>query len=357
MPSLATLGNELHDGTRSFDIVGRRRLWFTIAIASMVICLGLLGIRGLNLGIEFRGGSQFTISGTENLEQQVAIDAVLEVGSDQIVRVSQVGASALRVQTQELDSEQTDEVRAALAEAYEVPLQDVTATFIGPSWGADITRQAIIGLGIFLVLVSAVLWVYFRSWQMALAALAALIHDLVITIGAYALLGWEVTPATVIGLLTVLSYSLYDTVVVFDKVRENSDELVEQHERTYAELANLAVNQTLVRSINTSMTTLLPVGSILFVGALLLGAGTLRDIALALFIGLLVSTVSSVFIATPVQVALHEREESIKDHAAEVRARRERVHGSAGTGTVPTANPGGHRGQSALPKRRRKGRR
>lgn len=361
MISLAQLGNQLHTGERSIPFVQRRRIWLTAAVALVLLSALLVAFKGINAGIEFRGGSQFTITGTATLEEQPAHDVVASLGDGEVARVTTVGASAVRVQTQELTTEQTEEIRQGLAEAYDVPLTDVTSTFIGPSWGQDITRQALQGLAVFIVLVSVVLSVYFRSWKMATSALVALLHDLLVTVGVYSVVGWEVTPATVIGLLTILGYSLYDTVVVFDKVRENTENLTEQHERTYAELSNLAVNQTLIRSINTSLTSLLPVGSILFVGALLLGAGTLRDIALALFVGMFVSTISSIFVASPLQVVLHEREETVRTHTAEVLERRRRT---TGTEETPVATPaeettvvaGHHRGQAAQPKRR-KGRR
>ena len=357
MTSLAQLGNQLHTGETSIPFVQRRRTWLTAAIVLTLISIALVAFKGLNAGIEFRGGSQFTVTGTEILEQQPAHDVVAEL--DQVARVSTVGASSIRVQTQELTTEQTDEVREGLAEAYGVPVTDVASTFIGPAWGQDITRQALQGLVVFIVIVAIVLAVYFRSWQMATSALVALFHDIVLTVGVYALVGWEVTPATVIGLLTILGYSLYDTVVVFDKVRENTENLVDQHERTYGELSNLAVNQTLIRSINTSLTSLLPVGSILFVGALLLGAGTLRDIALALFVGMFVSTISSVFVATPLQVVLHERGEAVREHTADVLERRRKRTGSEDVRAAVVAeetSAGHHRGQAAQPKRR-KGRR
>jgi preprotein translocase subunit SecF len=361
MTSLAQLGNQLHTGERSFPFVQRRRTWLSAALVLVLISILLVAFKGINAGIEFRGGSQFTITGTATLEEQPAHDVVAELGDGEVARVSTVGASAVRVQTQELTNEETDAVRRGLAEAYDVPPSDVTSTFIGPSWGQDITRQALQGLAVFIIIVSIVLSVYFRSWQMATAALLALFHDIVLTVGVYALIGWEVTPATVIGLLTILGYSLYDTVVVFDKVRENTENFEDQHERTYAELSNLAVNQTLIRSINTSLTSLLPVGSILFVGALLLGAGTLRDIALALFVGMFVSTMSSVFVATPFQVVLRERGEVVRRHTEDVLERRRKRTGTveAPVLTHEDESPltaGQHRGQAAQPKRK-KGRR
>ncbi|MFH5823229.1 protein translocase subunit SecF [Georgenia sp. AZ-5] len=363
MASLATIGNELYTGKRSVDFIGRRRTWFAIAGALVVASLLLLGLKGLNPGIEFRGGSQFTISGASTLDQQPAYDVLEELGSDEPPRVSEVGNDSLRVQTAELDDEQTQQVQEALAEAYDVPAGDVTSTFVGPTWGSNVTAKALQGLVIFLVLVSVVMAAYFRTWTMSVAAIVALLHDLVVTVGVYALVGFEVTPASVIGFLTILGYSLYDTVVVFDKVRENNVNVLNQRRRTYAEAANLAVNQTLVRSINTSVVGLLPVASVLFVGAFLLGAGTLRDIALALFVGMLLSTWSSVFIAAPVEVELRERRGPIARHTRSVlaaRAKARAAHGEENVNLSATAEDlgvgvvaGHHLGVTAQPKRKR----
>jgi preprotein translocase subunit SecF len=202
----------------------------------------------------------------------------------------------------------TEEIRIALAAAYGVESGAVTSSFIGANWGADVTSKAINGLIVFLILVSVLMALYFRTFKMSVAALAALAHDIVITAGIYALSGFEVTPAAVIGLLTILGYSLYDTVVVFDKVRENTLGVEFSESKTFASQVNLAVNQTLVRSVNTSVVAVLPVAAILFIGASVLGVGTLIDIALALFIGMLVGTYSSIFIASPVYVHLREKE-------------------------------------------------
>lgn len=354
MINVARLGNDLHTGAKALPVVQRRRTWLVTAVVLAVLSVLLLPLKGINAGIEFEGGSQFTITGTETLAEQPAHDAVSEL--DQVARVTTVGSDAIRVQTQELNSDETRELSERLAEGYDVPPEDVTSSFIGPTWGKDITRQAIQGLVIFLALVAAVLSIYFRNWQMSLAALLALLHDLLVTMGVYSLVGWEVTPATIIGLLTILGYSLYDTVVVFDKVRENTAGLFQQHDRTYGELSNLAINQTLFRSINTSLTSLLPVGAILFLGALMLGAGTLRDIALALFIGMFVSTLSSIFIAGPLQVALRLRDVRHQEHTEQVMARRDRDTEPGQEGQIPTVVAGHHRGQRAQP-RRKKGQR
>ncbi|RMI13517.1 protein translocase subunit SecF [Cellulomonas triticagri] len=367
--NFAQWGNDLYTGRRSYDIVGRRRIFFLVA-AVLVVLSGILLVKpGLHAGIEFRGGSEFTVSGVQDVDQQAALDAVAEVSPDEVPRVSNVGTSAIRIQTVELTNEQVDQVRAALQEAYDVSEDDVASSFIGPTWGQDVSSKAVTSLIVFLVLVSIVMTVYFRNWRMAAAAIIALLHDLVVTVGVYAAIGWEVTPATVIGFLTILAYSIYDTVVVFDKVRENTAGITDQTRATYAERANLAVNQTLVRSINTSVVALLPVAAILFIGAFVLGAGTLRDIALALFVGMLVGAYSSVFLATPLEVALREREKPIQEHTAKVL--RLRAAEAAGTGAedgAPEAaaagarfsgqvRPGGHQGVAAQPRRKKGDRR
>jgi preprotein translocase subunit SecF len=307
---LTTFGNALYTGEKSFDFVGKRLRWYAIGAAVIVLAILFTVIRGgFTFGIEFRGGSEFRISNPPVVSEQIAIDTVNEiVGAASNPRVSIVGGSSIRVQTEQLTDAQTTGLREDLAGAYDVTVDQVTASFIGATWGQDITRQALIGLAVFLALVSVVMALYFRTWKMSIAALVALAHDLIITAGLYGVLGYEITPAAVIGLLTILGYSLYDTVVVFDKVRENTSQDGEESRRTFAESVNLAVNQTLVRSINTSVVAVLPVGSILFIGSVLLGAGTLRDIALALFIGMIAGTYSSIFIAAPLYVHLRENE-------------------------------------------------
>jgi preprotein translocase subunit SecF len=309
MSKLRELGNDLYSGRVSLDIVGRRKLWYVIALVLVIVAiLAPIARGGFNFGIEFRGGSEFRIDGVGSTSQQVARDAVQSVDPSSQPVVTSVGVNSVRIQTEQLDDVTTEEIRIALASAYGVPSGSVTSSFIGANWGADVTAKAINGLVVFLLLVSVLMALYFRTFRMSLAALAALVHDVVITAGIYALTGFEVTPAAVIGLLTILGYSLYDTVVVFDKVRENTLDVEYSETTTFASQVNLAVNQTLVRSVNTSVVAVLPVGAILFIGAALLGVGTLRDIALALFIGILVGTYSSVFIAAPVYVHLRENE-------------------------------------------------
>ncbi|WP_028046298.1 protein translocase subunit SecF [Cellulomonas sp. URHE0023] len=359
----AQWGNDLYTGRRSYNIVGRRKIWFTISTILVIMSAIFLVKPGLNPGIEFRGGSEFVVADVADKDQQLAIDTVKSVAPDEEPRVTTIGEDSMRIQTSKLESEELGEVKAALAEAYDVPVGNISTSYIGASWGKDISQKAVIGIIVFLLLVTVVMSIYFRNWRMALAALIALFHDLVITVGVYAAVGWEVTPATVIGFLTILGYSIYDTVVVFDKVRENTADTLLQSRWTYAEKANLAVNQTLVRSINTSIVALLPVGAILFVGAVVLGAGTLRDIALALFVGMLIGTFSSVFLATPFEVVLRQREPAIKAHTAKIHAGRAAVgSGSSDEGDLAAAGPtyvpagalkaGSHQGVTAQPKRR-----
>ena len=319
--SFAEFGNALYTGEKSIDFIGRRKTWYLIAAVLIVVSIvGPLLRGGFTLGIEFTGGSQFQVhvADSQDRDQRPAIDAVREVLPGSAPRVSLVGQTDIRVQTEQLEDTQSRELHAALAEAYGVDEGEVTASYIGALWGKDITRQALIGLGVFMLFAALVMALYFRTWKMSLAAIIALFHDLIITAGIYGLSGFEITPAAVIGFLTILGYSLYDTVVVFDKIRENTSPGELTDRRTFGEAVNLAVNQTLVRSINTSVVALLPVGSILFIGAFVLGAGTLRDIALALFIGILVGAYSTIFIAAPVYVQLRQNEPAIKKHDARV---------------------------------------
>ena len=319
MASFAQFGNDLYTGARSFNFVGRRKIWY--AIAAVMILASIVGpaIRGgFVFGIEFRGGSEFQISqiadnGATSVERQdLAADTVNETVADATPHVTTVGDDGVRVQTDQLEPDDSDAVRAALADAFVVELKDVTASFIGPSWGADITGAAIRALIIFVLLAAVVMALYFRTWKMSVAAIISLVHDIIITAGVYGILGFEITPSAVIGFLTILGYSLYDTVVVFDKIRENTSEDGAESSRTFAESVNLAVNQTLVRSINTGVVAALPVAAILFIGAVVLGAGTLRDIALSLLVGILIGTYSTIFIGAPVYAQLRENEPDLQ---------------------------------------------
>jgi preprotein translocase subunit SecF len=319
---LTRFGNDLYTGERSVPFIRMRAVWLSIAAVLMLIALAVPFVRGggdfgagFNFGIEFSGGSQFQVSdatvpeGAAAPDTSVGEEAVHSVVPSAVVRVSTVGDDGVRVQTDQLTDEETQEVAAALEEAYDT--SEVTSSFVGPTWGADITRQALIGLGVFLLLAMILMAIYFRTWKMSLAAILSLLHDLVITVGVYAATGFEITPAAVIGFLTILGFSLYDTVVVFDKIRENTSELSDDSTRTFGETVNLAVNQTLVRSINTGVVAALPVAAILFIGSFALGADTLRDISLALLVGTIIGTYSTPFVASPLYVWFRENEPAI----------------------------------------------
>ncbi len=313
MASFSKFGNDLYTGARSFNIIGRRRIWFSIAGVLIAIAILVPVFKGFNFSVEFSGGSEFTVSDAgSHPSQALATRAVGQVVPGEVPTVLIAGGTSVQVTTKLLTTNQTQDVTTALAKAYNVPKSKVASTFIGASWGSDITQAAIEALVAFLVLAVIIMALYFRTWKMSVAAIVALAHDLIIVTGVYAILGFEVSPDAVIGLLTILGYSLYDTVVVFDKIRENTSEDGEKSVRTFAESVNLAVNQTLVRSINTSVVALLPVASILFIGATLLGAGTLRDISLALFVGILSGTYSTIFVAAPLYSLLREGEAEIQ---------------------------------------------
>ena len=324
--SQRNLGNRLYTGEASLPIVTHSKRWYAISAVLMLVAIGAVLLRGgLQLGVEFTGGAELTAQVAQTSDSTVpdVRDAVIATGIDEAAepRVVVVGDDNVRVQTGSLTPEETTTVRDAVAAELDVSRDEITAQVIGPSWGAQITRQALIGLSLFVLAIAVFLSVIYE-WKMALAALVALLHDVVFTVGIYALVGFDVTPATVIGFLTILGYSLYDTVVIFDKVRENTKGITAQNQVTYAEAANLGLNQTLMRSMNTAIIGLLPIGSILFVGAGLLGAGTLKDLALGLFVGVAVGTYSSIFIATPLLVDLKNREPTIAGLTRRVEARR-----------------------------------
>jgi len=324
MSRLGNFASGLYKGEVSFDFVGRRKQWYILSAVLLVISISALVVNGLKFGVEFEGGSVFVVE-SATCEIEAARDATAEaVGSEIVPIVTELNSSSgrsLRVQTEALGAVETSEVQAALAGACDVPETEVSTQVIGPSWGEQITQKALTGLGVFLIAIVLYLSLMFE-WRMAVGALVALFHDVFITVGIYSLVGFEVTPATVIGVLTILGYSLYDTVVVFDKVKENTKGLAGGSRMTYSEAANLAVNQTLVRSINTSIVGLLPVAALLFVGAYVLGAGTLKNLALALFVGIAVGTYYSVFVATPVVAQLKEREPAMQALSKRVAARR-----------------------------------
>ena len=330
MGKFSRLGNDLYTGEKSIDFVGRAWLWYAVSGVILVLALfGLLG-RGLDLGIEFKGGTEYTVTLPSSQVNQNTVDKLREVvagsglegAGSPVVNTS--GDSAVLVTTEQLSQADSATLEKKMAEAVGVDADKaISPDSVGASWGAQVVKKSVTGLIVFLILVVLFIWAYFREWKMSVAAVVALAHDILITVGVYALSGFEVTPATVTGVLTILGFSLYDTVVVFDKVNENARSLGKGR-RTYAELANLAVNQTLVRSINTSIVALLPVAAILYVGVFTLGSGSLKDLALALFVGMAVGAYSSIFIATPLLVQLKRREKAITDSDRRARARQKR---------------------------------
>ena len=326
MSKFSGLGGRLYRGETSIDFIGKRRRWYSISALFILASIAALYFQGLHLGIEFKGGSSFTVTKVHaSIEDARA--AVSTVGVPGEIIVQNIGTDKVRVQTGALDNVQNNAVQDALAVKFSVPIASIDTQIVGPSWGKEITRKAVYGLFGFLICVMLYLAMAFEP-KMSIAAIVAVIHDVFITVGIYALVGFDVTPATVIGFLTILGYSLYDTVVVFDKIRENTRTITAGSKSTYSQAANLGVNQTIIRSFNTSVIALLPVGSILFVGAGLLGAGTLKDLSLALFIGLAVGTYSSIFIAPPVLAQLREKEPAMIALA-------KRVNGRGATPTTP----------------------
>ncbi|HET6167745.1 MAG TPA: protein translocase subunit SecF [Marmoricola sp.] len=330
MGRYSRLGNSLYDGRTSINFVGRIALWYAISAVIIVVAACGLFFKGLNLGIEFEGGVEYTVTVPHSDVTQANVDKIREavaatgIAEAATPTVTTSGSGAIRVETEAMSNDDADKVVNAIAQAANVDAnKDISPTEVGASWGSQVRDAAIRGLVVFIVLVVLFIWAYFREWKMSVGAMVALAHDLIITVGVYALSGFEVTPATVTGVLTILGFSLYDTVVVFDKVRENTKD-VRQSRKTYAELANLAINQTLVRSINTSIVALLPVGALLYVGVAQLGSGPLKDLALALFVGMAAGTYSSIFIATPLVAQLKSREKHITEQDARARARAKR---------------------------------
>lgn len=304
------LGGRLYRGETSINIISARKKWYTLSGVFVALSIFALSVQGLALGIEFKGGSSYTVT-TASGTIEDARAAVTSAGYTGNTIVQTIGSDKIRVQTGVVEPAQSNAIQDALAAKFGVTIESIDTQNVGPSWGEEISRKAFQGLIAFLICIMIYLALAFEP-KMAVAAIVAVIHDVFITVGIYALVGFEVTPSTVIGFLTILGYSLYDTVVVFDKVRENTRAITSTGKSTYSQSANLAVNQTIVRSLNTSLIALLPVAAILFVGAGLLGAGTLKDLALALFIGLIAGTYSSIFIAAPLLASLREREPAIK---------------------------------------------
>lgn len=319
------LAHRLYTGQVSIEFVKHQRIWYIVSGVLVGIAILALLFRGLALGIEFRGGTDFqapmTVTATTVDDVRNSVNA-FEV-DDLQAQVFSLGDTAVRIQTRSLTPEETTTVRAAIADLAEVEPQQVTYNAIGASWGQQVSQQAGIALVIFVLLVMVLIWAWFRDLKMSVAAVVALAHDVIITLGVYALVGFTVTPATLIGVLTILGYSLYDTVVVFDKIKENVAGLSDT-KFTYSERANLAINQVVVRSINTTIIGVLPVAALL-VGGLTLASGPLQDLGLALFVGMLAGAYSSLFIAAPLLAWLKEREPEQVKHRETIARREERA--------------------------------
>jgi len=340
---MLTLFRRLNAGEAVFDFIGSRKRWYWVSVALLLICVGSFVFRGFNFGIEFSGGTSFQFRAAAAQPAQVQ-EATEQAGAEVATAPQVVGSGGTRsilVKTGELTPAEQTRVKDALQSRFG---QEVTVQAVSSSWGGDITNAAIRALVLFLIAVCIFIAIRFE-WKMAVGAIAALFHDLLLTAGVYSIVGFEVTPSTVVGLLTILGFSLYDTVVVFDKVDENAKGILGGSRITYSGAANLAVNQTLMRSINTSLIALLPVAGLLFVGAGLLGVGTIKDLALVLFVGLAAGAYSSIFLATPIVCDLKEREPKYAALRKRVAARKAAQAAPAVAQAAPAvAQPAGRRG-------------
>jgi preprotein translocase subunit SecF len=334
------LFTRLYTGTGAFEVIGRRKMWFAISGLIMVAAVAAILMKGFTLGIDFEGGTKMSFpragaTGEADVAQveRTFRDAV-GVEPESVVVVGNGPTATIQIRSETLTNDQANQARDALFEAFE-PIgidgepsrQAISDSAVSETWGDQITTKALIALAVFLVLVTIYITIRYERY-MAMAALAALGFDLITTAGIYSLIGFEVTPATVIGLLTILGFSLYDTVIVFDKVEENTKGFEHTTRRTFAEQANLAINQTFMRSINTSVISVLPVVALMVVAVWILGVGTLKDLALVQLIGILVGTFSSIFFATPLLVSLRERTKLVRDHTRRVLRRRGRASGA-----------------------------
>jgi preprotein translocase subunit SecF len=299
---------KMYRGESDFRFIQTRKRWYFASLIMLLICVFSIAFRGFNFGIDFSGGSSFQMPESSSVTAASVDTAFKNAGVSSAEPAQEVGSSPvqIRVRTGALNGGEQQKVKNKIAGELGIKTDAVSFTTVGSDWGHDVTVKAIEGLIVFLIVVSIYISIRFQ-WRMAVGGIVALLHDLVIAAGIYSLVGFEVTPSTVVGLLTILGFSLYDTVVVYDKVAENSKDLLAGSRMTFSEAANTAVNQTLMRSINTSLIALLPVAGLLFVGAGLLGVGTIKDLALILFVGLASGAYSSLFLATPIVVDLTER--------------------------------------------------
>ena len=329
--------NKLFTGTGGFEVVGRRKLWFTVTGVILLVAIASIVLKGFTFGIDFEGGTKVSFP-REGATGQASVSQVEEtftkamgVAPQAVVTVGNGATATVQIRSATLDNDQTEKLRVALFEQFQPKgvdgqpsKQAISDSAVSETWGGQITKKALIALVVFLVLVTIYITLRYEKY-MALSALACLFFDVTVTAGVYALVGFEVTPATVIGLLTILGYSLYDTVIVFDKVQENTKGFEHTTRRTFAEQANLAMNQTFMRSINTSIISIMPIISLMIVAVWLLGVGTLKDLALVQMVGILVGSYSSIFFATPLLVTLRERTELVRNHTRKVLKRRKQA--------------------------------
>jgi preprotein translocase subunit SecF len=331
----------LYTGTGAFEVIGKRKLWYGISGAIMLVAIAAMLLRGFTFGIDFEGGTKVSMpasspAGTASTEQvEEVFRDTLGTDPDSVVIVGNGPTATVQIRSETLDNQQTADLREALFERFQPVGEDgqpspqaISDSAVSETWGGQITEKALIALVVFLVLVA--IYITFRYERyMAMAAMATLVFDLVVTAGFYALVGFEVTPATVIGWLTILGFSLYDTVIVFDKVEENTQGFEHATRRTFAEQANLAINQTFMRSLNTALISVLPIIALMIIAVWLLGVGTLQDLALVQLVGVVVGTYSSIYFATPLLVTLRERTEKVRVHNRRVMNRRNRAAGAA----------------------------
>jgi preprotein translocase subunit SecF len=320
----------LYTGTGAFEVVGRRKLWYTISGLIVAVCVASIIVRGFTFGIDFEGGTKVSMPATGvSVERVEAVfSEALGKNAESVVVVGNGPSATVQIRSEALTNDETSKLRDALFDAFQpkgldgqASKQAISDSAVSSTWGGQITKKALIALVVFLVLAALYITIRYERY-MAISAMATLVFDLVVTAGVYSLVGFEVTPATVIGLLTILGFSLYDTVIVFDKVEENTHGFQHTTRRTFAEQANLAINQTFMRSINTSLISVLPILSLMVVAVWLLGVGTLKDLALVQLVGVIVGTYSSIFFATPLLVSLRERTELVRTHTRRVLNRR-----------------------------------
>lgn len=318
-----SIWSKLYRGETDIQFVAHRKRWYLFSAIIIAASIAVMIVKGFSLGIDFAGGNQYNVPAGGDATLTEVEDAAAEAGAE--VASGQIAGSgddeSFIIRTATLDGDQSQEVRQAMADAAGISADQISISEVSATWGAAVSQQALIALIIFLVLITGFIWLRFER-RMAVAALGALAHDLVLTAGIFSLIGFEITPSTMVGMLTILAYSLYDTVVVFDKVQENTANLLQTRQRTFAEGVNEAINETLMRSLNTSLIGALPVGALLFIGVGMLGVGTLKDLALVLFVGIITGTYSSVFLAAPWVVDMAERHPIYKKHNQKVANKR-----------------------------------